>query len=139
MKRHVLDTDTLTLYQGGHPAVVQHVVAHPLEHLAVTVISVEEQLTGWYTQLRQVKGRDQLARVYQRLAEGVQFLAQFQVLSFTEPAILRYEYLKGLKLNVGKYDLRIAAIVLEHGDILVTRNTRDFQRVPNLVLEDWTV
>jgi tRNA(fMet)-specific endonuclease VapC len=36
-------------------------------------------------------------------------------------------------------DLRIAAIVAESAGILVTRNTQDFARVPNLVIEDWTL
>jgi predicted nucleic acid-binding protein len=35
-------------------------------------------------------------------------------------------------------DLRIAAIVLEHGATLTTGNVRDFQRIPNLMIEDWT-
>jgi tRNA(fMet)-specific endonuclease VapC len=46
MTLYVLDTDILTLYQHGHPRVVQHVLAHPLVHLAITVISVEEELRG---------------------------------------------------------------------------------------------
>jgi tRNA(fMet)-specific endonuclease VapC len=47
--------------------------------------------------------------------------------------------LKRLKLNVSTMDLRIAAITLNAGGILVTRNAHDFQRVPNLAIEDWSV
>jgi tRNA(fMet)-specific endonuclease VapC len=79
-----------------------------------------------------------LAKIYQYLTDGVEFLAQFKLLSFTEAAIERYEHLKAAKLNIGKNDLRIAAVVLEHGTTLITRNTRDFQRIPNLVIEDWS-
>ena len=50
---------------------------------------------------------------------------------------LAYEALKRMKLNVRKMDLRIAATVLEHGGVLATRNVRDFQRVPGLLIEDW--
>lgn len=50
----------------------------------------------------------------------------------------RFQHLAGLKLNVGRMDLRIAAVVLEHHGNLVTRNARDLGRVPGLVLGDWT-
>ncbi len=43
-----------------------------------------------------------------------------------------------MNLNVRKMDLRIAAVVLEYGGVLVTRNVRDFQRVPGLPIEDWS-
>ena len=56
----------------------------------------------------------------------------------TESAIDRYEDLRKQKLNIGKMDLRIAAIVLQHDAILVTRNTQDFCRIPGLLLENWS-
>lgn len=138
MSLYVLDTDIMTLYQHGHPSVVQQVLAQPMTHLAIPVISVEEELTGWYTKLRQVRKRDQLARVYQRLSEVVPFFARFQILSFTEAAIVRYEELRAAHRRAGKNDLRIAAIALEHGATVVTRNTRDFKKVAGLMIEDWS-
>lgn len=38
---------------------------------------------------------------------------------------------------IGPYDLQIAAIALTNGCTLVTHNLAEFQRVPNLTIEDW--
>ena len=72
------------------------------------------------------------------LAGVIPVLARWQILPMTRTAISQYESLKSMNLNVRKMDLRIAAIVLEHAGTLVTRNLRDFQRVPNLPIEDWS-
>ena len=40
---------------------------------------------------------------------------------------------------IGPLDMQIAAIALAHNLILVTHNTREFGRVPGLMLEDWEV
>jgi tRNA(fMet)-specific endonuclease VapC len=139
MPLYALDTDSLTLYREGHPQVGQRVLAHPPSEIATTVISAEEQLAGWYAQLRQAGQPDRVARAYERLAATIRFYADIRLLLFTLPAIARYQQLLPLKLNVGKMDLRIGAIALEHGAIVVTRNLRDFQRIPNLIAEDWSV
>lgn len=139
MSLFVLDTDILVLFQQGHEAVCRRVLSHPMEELAISVITVEEQLSGWYTLLRRAKGTEQLARAYQRLADAVELLSRFRILSFTAPAIDRFEQLKREKLGVKHMDLRIAAITLEHAGTLVTRNSRDFQLVPHLAIEDWSV
>jgi tRNA(fMet)-specific endonuclease VapC len=138
MSLYVLDTDIMTLYQHGHAGVVQQVLAHSAAQLAIAVISVEEELTGWYTKLRQARKRDQLARVYQRLSDAVLFFARFRILSFTESAIVRYESLRAAHRRVGKNDLRISAIALEHGATVVTRNSRDFKQIAGLLIEDWS-
>lgn len=139
MSLHVLDTDILSLFQHGHPVVCQHIAAHAPTDLAITVISVEEQLSGWYALLRSTARRDHLAVAYQSLAASIPFLAKFNILPFPETAMERVERLVAAKLRVRKMDLRIAAIALEHGAVVVTRNLRDFQRVPGLSVQDWTV
>jgi tRNA(fMet)-specific endonuclease VapC len=135
---HILDTDTLTLFQDGHPLVCKRASEHPQAELAITVLSVEEQLSGWYTALRQAKHIDKLARIYRRLAENIRFVSRLEIVAFDEPAIKRYFQLTKLKLKVRKMDLRIAATALERRATLVTRNARDFKLVPGLVLTDWS-
>lgn len=139
MSLYVLDTDILSLYENDHAIVRPRVDAHHWQELAITVITIEEGLAGWYTLLRRVRRRDQWPPLYAQLANKVDFLARWQKLLFTAAAIARYEHLLTLHLNVGRNDLRIAAITLEHGGTVVTRNLRDFQRIPNLVVEDWSV
>ncbi|MGE0827607.1 MAG: type II toxin-antitoxin system VapC family toxin [Candidatus Binatia bacterium] len=139
MSLYVFDTDTLSLYRHGHAAVVQHTLTHPPEALAVTVITVEDQLSGWYALLRRAKTLADIASIYDHLAETVTFLSRTRILSFTESAINHYEQLRPLKLRIGTMDLPIAAITLAHNAILVTRNQQDFQLIPGLGIEDWTV
>jgi tRNA(fMet)-specific endonuclease VapC len=135
MSLYILDTDMLTLAQRG---VTRRMLAADPSELAITVISIEVQLTGWYTLLRRTKDSAKRARVYDRLAETVAYLGRWSILSFSEAAIDRCAQLRALKLKIRKMDLAIGAIALEHGAVLVTRNTRDFRRVPQLVLADWS-
>jgi tRNA(fMet)-specific endonuclease VapC len=133
----VLDTDIFSLYRRSDPELDAKIDAHAVHELSITVITVEEEVSGWYRLLRKVRGPGELARVYERLAEAIPVLARWPILPMPQSAITRYEMLKGMNLNVRKMDLRIAAIVLESGAILVTRNVRDFQRVPELQIENW--
>lgn len=66
-------------------------------------------------------------------------LGRWRILPYTESAIARVAGLKALRLNVRLMDLRIAAVALENQAVVVTRNRRDFGRVPGLGVEDWSV
>jgi tRNA(fMet)-specific endonuclease VapC len=138
MNLYVLDTDTLSLFQRGHAAVCQRCGAAPRGSLSISVITVEEQFLGWYTRARQAKTDAELAQASDGMVAFARLIKQLQILSFTLPAIERYHQLKKMKLNVGKKDLRIAAIALQAGAAVVTRNARDFGRVPTLQFEDWS-
>jgi tRNA(fMet)-specific endonuclease VapC len=138
MNLYVLDTDILTLFQRNHPTVLTRVAEHSADNLAISVVTVEEQLSGWYAQIRKAKGPDKLAWAYASLAANVRFLSTIKILDFDEAAIQRYEELKRLKLKVGKMDLQIAATALQLSGAVVTRNTADFKVIPGLSIEDWS-
>ncbi len=137
MPTFVFDTDSLPLFQRGQAQIGERFLSTPPRSRAVAVISVEEQLTGWMALVRRARTNAQLAVAYQSLTDTVSFLATVRVLSFTEPAIERYHALRAMKLGVGTMDLRIAAIALEEAATVVTRNLRDFRRVPGLACENW--
>jgi tRNA(fMet)-specific endonuclease VapC len=139
MSLFVLDTDHLTLYYHGDPIVVQSVDGRPSTDLAISVMTVDEQITGWYTLTRRARQPEEIARAYAHLGDAVVRLAKWRILPYTESAIARVAQLKALRLNVRLMDLRIAAIALDNGAVVVTRNRRDFGRVPGLNIEDWSV
>jgi tRNA(fMet)-specific endonuclease VapC len=138
MSLYVLDTDTFQLFQDDHPLVIARVQAVAPDDRAISVVTVEEQLSGWYAQLRQAKQPERLLWAYRRLAATARFLSRVQIVDFDEAALQRYEELKKNKLKIGTNDLRIAASVLARNAILVTRNVRDYQQAPGLHIEDWS-
>jgi tRNA(fMet)-specific endonuclease VapC len=133
----VLDTDVLTLWLRGHETIGARVAATPPQQLAVTIITMEEVLGGWYTQIRQARDDQQLARAYQALHEAIEFSRSIRILPFDLPEIHLYRQLRTQHRRIGTNDLRIAAIVLEQRGILVTRNTTDFADITGLQLDDW--
>jgi tRNA(fMet)-specific endonuclease VapC len=88
--------------------------------------------------IRQANSPRRLAQGYARLANSVVFLSRFRILPFSENAIAAFTQLSKSKLHVRFNDLRIAAIALENGATVVTRNLRDFNLVPGLIVEDWS-
>jgi tRNA(fMet)-specific endonuclease VapC len=140
MIRFILDTDILSLYRYGNVLARQRVQATPADEMAISVITVEEQISGWYKSLRQARTPADTEWAYQQLSDAVVFLAGWKNhLNYTQAAMGRYDALVRLKVNVGKMDLKIAAITLEYQATLVTRNTRDFKRIPGLPIVNWAV
>ena len=65
------------------------------------------------------------------------------ILGFDQTAVAQIDRIISINPNLGKKrvqkDMRIAAIALANNAILVTRNTRDFQPVPDLAIENWSI
>ncbi len=133
---YVLDTDCFTLFQRGHEAVVAHVAA--VDRLAITIVTVDESLTGWYSRVRQSKNSEQLAAAYRGLHKTVEALRHVEVLPYSQSAIEEQSRLRQQFRRLGKMDLSIATISLEFDATLVTRNCIDFEQISGLKIEDWS-
>ena len=79
-----------------------------------------------------------LAKAYAHLRQHIQNYRQVRLIDFDATAAAAATMLQRSKLRRGTMDIRIAAIALTHGAILLSRNLRDFQRIPDLRVEDWT-
>jgi tRNA(fMet)-specific endonuclease VapC len=135
----ILDTDHLSLLQRGHSIVRKRLNTTRAEQIAITIISAEEQIRGRLKIIRQAKSSSELVLPYQRLRDLLEDFSTINLLDFTSDASIIYDELVRQKIRIGTQDLRIAAIALAAKGIMVTRNRRDFEKVPMLQLEDWTV
>ncbi len=133
-----LDTDTLTLWLRGHPSVMQQVEGHSSDDLAITIVTVEEVLSGWYRLIRQARDDEQLVRAYHWLQQSVEFFRDIQILPLSGSAMKLSRDLRRQHRAAGTNDLRIAAIALESKATLVSRNLSDFVPISGLTVTDWS-
>ena len=135
----ILDTDHLSALASERAVSVQLLarLANSGESVATTVVSVEEHVRGWLARIARARTSDACVVAYTKFQRAVEDLGRGVILPFDAAAALQFEQLRSAKLGVGTADLRIAAIALSKGQLLLSRNLRDFERVPGLRVEDW--
>jgi tRNA(fMet)-specific endonuclease VapC len=79
MVRYVLDTDHLTLLRYAQPVLIRRISQVETNEIGITVISIEESVRGWLSEIRDASRGGQLqARklniAYDNLRDAVQFL-----------------------------------------------------------------
>ncbi|BAY80171.1 hypothetical protein NIES25_66590 (plasmid) [Nostoc linckia NIES-25] len=139
MNLWILDTDIFSLFQRAHLSIAQRVNTIPTEQLATTIVTFEEQMYGRMNRIRRADSQESLVFAYMQLNETLKDFKTINVLDFNQEAANCYAELRRQKVRIGTQDLRIASIAIANNGILVTRNQRDFSRVPELQFEDWTV
>lgn len=138
MIRYLLDTDSFSLYMRYDMPMFTSVIRHMPLGIGLPIIAVEEIWNGWQAVIRNSKSAVDAATAYQRLADTLIELKNWSIITPSPEALLTFKQLKKAKLNVGGNDLKIAAIAMSIGAILVTGNTRDFNRIAGLSIEDWS-
>lgn len=130
--KYLLDTDTLSqIARGRHAGVAQRAGQHSTADMAVSVITVGELRYGFA--LSGAASRLQLRT--EALLEGMACLSVDDLVA-AEYGKLR-AYLQKRGRPIGPNDQWIAAQALAAGLTLVTGNTREFMRVPDLKVENW--
>ena len=136
---YILDTDHVSLLQRGNTHVLAHLAHVSIDQRAVTIITVTEQIQGRLAVIHQARSEVEVAAGDQRLQETMTFYALIRVLPYDAEAQAQFAQLRRQRVRIGTQDLRIAAITLSRQATLVTRNTRDFAKVPALNIVDWSM
>ena len=139
MHLYILDTDTISGQQAHRPTILRRLASVPPTQVFTTVITLREQIRGRLAVIDRMEEDAALIQAYTQLQATVDYFKQVNVLPFTGAALAQLQQLCQQKVRIGTQDLRIAAIVLSVGGILVTSNRRDFAKVPGLLIDDWNV
>ena len=131
---YLLDTNVcIYMMKNSYPKLTEKVFSHDPSQIFISSITVYELEYGAAKSNWVEKTRHKLQM----------FLTPFNILAFDSGDAVSAGNIRGhLEKNgniIGPYDVQIAGQALFRGLILVTHNTGEFQRVPNLKIEDWTI
>ncbi len=117
---------------------VRRLALVPSQPVGVTIVSFEEQMRGWLAFVARARTTDRVVLGYGKLRALIEDFQTRPVVDFDAAALGRFEELVAARVRIGTMDLRIASIALARNALLLSRNLRDFQKVPGLRVEDWT-
>ncbi len=129
---YMLDTNICIYVMRKKPEKVLQRFRNELDDgICISSITLAELEYGMKHSSNPVKNEQALLR----------FLVPLSVLPFGMVAASEYgkirAYLQSLGTPIGPLDMLIASHARSEGMILVTNNVREFERVPNLELENW--
>lgn len=126
----LLDTDICSAHMR-RPAQLAHRFVQHTGGLAIPSIVLAELYAGAYKHPNQ---RTMLNLIQELLQE-------VEVLDFDSACAEQFGRVRGTLLqrgiSVSRVDLLIASVALVHDLTMVTHNTKDYQNIPDLPLDDW--
>jgi tRNA(fMet)-specific endonuclease VapC len=132
---HLLDTSSWVdhLRRGAASSVTTRLSTAPIGSVYLCAVVLAELYYGAM--------RGSAAHTAHNLALIAKLRGDYASLPFNDQAADQYgrlrAHLVSLGTPIGPNDMFVAAIALANGLTLVTHNTREFSRLPGLVLEDW--
>ncbi len=133
MKTSLIDTDILSLFFRNNVNVTKNfrTYLNQYNYLNISIITYYEILSG-------LKHRDS----QRRLNYFLEFISYHKILPVTKDSMEISAEIYAKLRNKGKpvddIDLLIAGVVIANELVLVTHNTKHFQRIETLIIEDWS-
>lgn len=130
--KYLLDTNAcIQCLNQPNAQVAKHLAQHSPSDIAVCAVVKAELYYG--------AQRTRNPKV--TLSKQRAFLEVFESLPFDDLAAEAFGTIRAdlaaKGTPIGPYDLQIAAIAYANNLILITNNTKEFERVKNLTIEDW--
>ncbi len=131
--KYLLDTNTcVLLIRKKAPNVLQNLTRHTFTDIAVSALTVAELQYGVAKSAYPAQNQEALDY----------FLLPLTILPFDDRDGGTYgairSYLEAQGTPIGAIDMLLAAQAVRNTLIFVTNNVREFERVPGLMIEDWT-
>lgn len=131
MLRFLLDTDTaIELLRERQRVPLQRFREHANE-LSISSVSAYELWFGAERSSDPVRNRQAVNEFLSLLS-----VIDFDLDAASHAAEIRAELAKA-GTPIGPYDVQIAAIARSRGLTVITGNTREFERIPGLLLSNW--
>jgi tRNA(fMet)-specific endonuclease VapC len=129
---YLLDTNICAYFiSRRYPSVAAKFRQHDPDDLVISSIVAGELAYGVENSTRIESNRQNLEL----------FLSKLRVLAYDESAMWHFGFhkakLKKMGTKIGELDLLIGCHALALGAVLVTNNTREFERIEGLKLENW--
>ena len=131
MLKYLLDTNIVIYVLKRRPVEVLAVFNTNASRMAISSITLSELMYG----------AEKSLNVNRNLEAIEEFVSHLDVLPYDAKASQHYGQIKAALERkgeiIGENDIHIAAHAISQGLILVSNNVKEFNRVPNLALENW--
>ncbi|MGK7897451.1 MAG: type II toxin-antitoxin system VapC family toxin [Xenococcus sp. (in: cyanobacteria)] len=130
--KYLLDTDICIYWLKGRKAVRDKINQVGQNEIAICSITVSELYFGAYNS----------NKIEQNLVTAETFIESLPIVSLSNNTLKNFGQLKAQLRQAGTpvadFDLLIASVAIIEDMILVTNNTRHYQRIVGLKLDNWT-
>jgi tRNA(fMet)-specific endonuclease VapC len=132
MLKYLLDTNIVIYTMKNRPQQVKRRFQQHHGQMGISAVTLGEL----------VFGAEHSKEVERNLADIEAMAARLEVVPFDNKAAYHFGQIRAVLYRTGRpigpYDMMIAGQARAIGLILVTNNIKEFERVPGLLLEDWS-